>query len=120
MLFIEGTETESECSSVDLLKAEEDEYLARALVERLQSLADDRPRRVYLPPADHYRLALHRHSFRVARHKEVSHFYRRASGVNLHPHPARSRHQELPFAALAECDARSGGDHSRHLRVVRL
>src|SRR5438045_1483724 len=103
-----------------LLKAQEDEYLSRAFVERLQSLADDRPRRVYLPPADRNRLALHRHSFRVARHQKVSDFYRRARGVRLDLHSACSRHQELPLAALAERDARSGGDHSRDLRVVRL
>src|SRR3712207_6009406 len=64
-----------------LLKAEQDEYLARPARERLKGLADDCAGAVYGDAAEFERLRPHRHARHVARHQKVADLNRAARRV---------------------------------------
>src|SRR5581483_8125846 len=102
-----------------LAEGEEDEDLALAILERLESLAEDRARLVEVAAVDFDRLRLHRGAGLVARHQEIADVDRALRCVDADTHAARGRDRALVDATTAEDHAGLRGDDTCDRRVVR-
>src|ERR1041385_4256512 len=103
-----------------LLEAQENEDLARPLLQRLQSLADDRAGPVDLHAAEVNRNRLHRHALAVTRHQQVTDADGSARGVYPHLAPAGVPPLQLVCPPRTEDAPGRARDAPRHARVVSL
>jgi hypothetical protein len=100
------------------LEAEQDENLPRALLQRLQRLADERAGAVDRHAAQLQRLRAHGDAGRVAGDEQVADADGRARRIDLDLDAARRGDKGLALARFAERDAGLRRDDAGDARVV--